>query len=134
MIWMPVCGCDEFTYANECQALATGVNVAYEGECLVSCNGNGDCSPLEYCDTAHNGCGGAGACRLQPDLCTEEYDPVCGCNELSFDNACLAAIEGITVFSSGACGPCPFDASTDCVFSDALESGGATRWSGIVGN
>jgi len=134
MIWMPVCGCDERTYANACEAQAAGINVAYEGECLVSCSGHGDCSLGEYCDTAHNGCGGAGACRPRPDLCTEEYDPVCGCNELSFDNACFAAMEGITVFASGVCGPCPFDASTDCIFSDALESGGATRWSGIVGN
>jgi hypothetical protein len=134
VIWMPVCGCDELTYANECEALATGVNVAYEGECLVSCTSDHDCSPLEYCDTAHNGCGGVGACRLQPNVCSEEYDPVCGCNEFTFDNACFAAMGGITVYGSGVCGPCPFDPSADCVFSDRLESGGAARWSLIVGD
>jgi hypothetical protein len=59
---------------------------------------------------------------------------VCACNELTYDNECFAAMAEVTVFASGVCGPCPFDPSADCVFSDALESGGLTRWSKIFGD
>jgi hypothetical protein len=33
MIYKPVCGCDGKTYGNLCEADASGVNAAYEGEC-----------------------------------------------------------------------------------------------------
>jgi hypothetical protein len=33
MIWDPVCGCNMWTYGNDCEAAASGVNVAYRGEC-----------------------------------------------------------------------------------------------------
>jgi hypothetical protein len=130
--WMPVCGCDEVTYGNECLALKAGINVAYEGECLVSCEVNGDCWPTQYCDSAHNGCGETGACRVVPEGCPLIYDPVCACNELTYDNACFAAMAKVTIFATGKCGPCPFDPSADCVFSDALESGGLTRWDAVI--
>ena len=132
MVWDPVCGCDESTYPNECSALLAGVNVAYEGECLTTCSANGDCLHDEYCDTAHNGCWATGACRLRPAMCIEIYDPVCGCNELTYNNACIAALDGITVTKTGTCGACPFDASSDCIFTDSLESGGTSRWSQVV--
>jgi hypothetical protein len=100
----------------------------------AQCDDNTDCGRLQYCQKSTDDCDRVGVCSERPSVRPNVWDPVCGCNELTFDNAWFAAMEGITVFASGVCGPCPFDASTDCVFSDALESGGATRWSGIVGN
>ena len=51
-------------------------------------------------------CGAAdmsGTCRVVPEFCTEQYDPVCGCNDKTYSNACAAAAEGMSVGHTGAC-------------------------------
>jgi len=36
-------------------------------------------------------------------MCTMQYDPVCGCNEQTYSNACLADNAGVTMYTKGAC-------------------------------
>jgi hypothetical protein len=43
--------------------------------------------------------------RANPSgICTMEYDPVCGCNGLTYANACVARNAGLLSFKPG---PCP---------------------------
>lgn len=36
-------------------------------------------------------------------ICTRQYDPVCGCNNKTYGNACMAECTGITKYTKGAC-------------------------------
>ena len=120
-IYAPVCGCDGTTYGNACEAAAAGVSVRMPGECAdggvtdagVSegdvCGGllGVTCPEGEYCDFAQgDGCDvadGQGRCVERPEVCTDQYDPVCTCAGETYGNACAAAADGQSVRSTGEC-------------------------------
>lgn len=45
-------------------------------------------------------------CELGPTLdvgCFQVYEPVCGCNEVTYGNDCEATAAGVPSFTSGEC-------------------------------
>ncbi|UCD74468.1 MAG: hypothetical protein JSV91_11850 [Phycisphaerales bacterium] len=76
---------------------------------LTWCPIHEDCDADEYCffwecDTDF------GWCLPLPVDCPDHWEPVCGCDELTYANACRAAVSGVSIEHTGKCeGFCPED-------------------------
>lgn len=123
--YAPVCACNDKTYSNACSAAAEGVSVSRTGECssgaaagatpptraeghLCGARGlEGDCAEGLYCAYRRN-CGAddsGGICTKKPTGCRSKLDPVCGCDNKTYGNACEANMASVTVAKPGKCPP-----------------------------
>lgn len=80
------------------------------GETGAVCGGFAglQCDEGLWCDYRNNFCGGddfQGTCRELPTACTEEVDPVCGCDGEVYTNECEANAAGIDIAANGSCEP-----------------------------
>jgi hypothetical protein len=107
----PVCGCDGVTYSNAACAAAVGVNVAFDGPC--SCISNAYCPAGSYCEKAVGDCAGYGVCEPQPTSCEALLEPVCGCDNVTYENNCEAAMAGVVIQYVGPCMPAMSDYDGD---------------------
>ncbi|XP_035210218.1 agrin-like, partial [Stegodyphus dumicola] len=124
-IMKPVCGSDGQTYSNDCELQRNAciqmkhVSVVHIGECDYT----GPCS--NYI------CSFGAICMLNNDIpgcvcpsCTEEFDPVCGTDGMSYTNECKMKRESceqrkeISIAYTGLCNVC---SHTQCEYYAECE-------------
>lgn len=118
-----------------CPAVCWGQCVPDEGgadDCLAS----SQCADGEFCEfESECGEGPVGVCAPTPEVCPEIFAPVCGCDAVTYGNACVAAGAGVSVQSEGPCddpepspetceGACGGQSAGECWCDDLCESFG----------
>ena len=113
--YTPVCGRDDKTYGNACQARTHHVDVAYTGECGKPSGPQGpDCAGIQglrcpgdmICELPPGHCEGRdlmGQCVPRPGECPSETRPVCGCDGKTYRSDCERIKGGIQKDHAGAC-------------------------------
>jgi len=129
----PVCGGNGQTYGNDCARRGARVQKAHEGACAcrpilcapgavprdtdgdgcpdrcitaAGCASNDECEPDAYCAAEPGRCDARGLCTKRPEACPPIWEPVCGCDRVTYGSACAAAGAGVRVAARGAC-TCP---------------------------
>jgi hypothetical protein len=115
----PVCGCDNVTYLNACQASQHGQSLSAGNACVPNCGPLFDagCPDGSFCEFAASTgttsssssvCGNntnvPGVCANIPATCSGVAEsPVCGCDGKTFASHCDAQKAEVSVAAQGAC-------------------------------
>ena len=116
-IYQPVCGCDDKTYGNDCERQGQAVSKLHDGPCKTP-DGGGEgavcggltrvkCAVDLFCEVEAEVCNSiddvTGVCRRVPEACTQQYAPVCGCDNRTYGNDCVRRGAGVSKLHDGEC-------------------------------
>jgi hypothetical protein len=90
------------------------------------------CPATHFCDYADGTCQVAdatGTCVPRPEMCTMDYTPVCGCDGVTYGNACGAHAQGVDVATAGEC---PREGSGGLGLGDSCTQSGAPCGAGLT--
>ena len=118
--YVPVCGCDNKTYGNDCARRAAQVSKQSDGVCPTkdagvskadagkTCGGliGTACGTGEFCEFPAATCqrmDNAGTCMTTPTVCNRLLSPVCGCDNKTYSNDCERQRAGVGLRATGNC-------------------------------
>jgi hypothetical protein len=79
---------------------AAGLGETCDGIAAIKCDDGLWCEhPDGQCKVAD----AAGTCVKGADVCTQDYDPVCGCDGETYGNRCMAKVAKVQVDYPGEC-------------------------------
>jgi hypothetical protein len=92
---------------------------------LCGTRGTGACDEGLYCAFEPRvECGrwdGGGTCAIPDQVCVDIYEPVCGCDGVTYSSACHAGMAGVSVEFSGECAPVCDPTVYELVKDDQLD-------------
>jgi len=90
---------------HELQLLAGANEITYHLDPSVECVDNSDCVKNHFCAKSCGQCESPGICLKYPEICPSVVTPVCGCDGVTYNNFCVAAVSGVSIAYHGACVP-----------------------------
>jgi hypothetical protein len=82
------------------EAAAAGIGETCDGIAAIKCDDGLWCEhPEGQCKVAD----AAGTCIKPPEICTQDYNPVCGCDGETYGNDCMRKVAKVQLDHGGEC-------------------------------